>query len=240
MGDGLTQRFFPFESLGLARNPFSSLTEDEWAALAWLHPAVREALDQSTPVVQILGESGRGKSSTLLAVKRELLTLGRDPHYVYLPPDSRRLKASEIYGDPLLIDEIERLPARSRRRLYHTRLHAHRDLPSLIFSSHVDLVLEVERLETGTTASVKIPSLSETQLGDLLNVRIRSASTGENLPVWFNPGAVNLLSQLYGGDLRRIERTLYEVFQRLESAGEIDRGALRILLELSGGIPEQE
>ena len=240
MGDDLTGRFFPFDRLGLASNPFRALTEDEWAAIAWLHPDVRAELGRSTPVLQILGESGRGKSSTLLAAKRELLSLGRDPHYVYLPPGAHHLKVSEMHGDPLLIDEIERLPVRTRRRLYRTRLHADGDLPCLIFSSHADLVREIELLQAGAAASVTIPPLNEAQLGGLLHARIRSASTGTALPVWFNPGAVSLLSRLYDGDLRTIERRLYEVFQHLENAGEIDQGALRTLLKLSGGIPGQE
>lgn len=237
MSENPTRHFFPFDRLGLVRNPFSALTEDEWAALAWLHPAVKAALDDPSPILQIRAASGRGKSSALLAIKRELLSRGRDPHYVYLDPGVHRLKPAQKVGDPLLLDEIERLPARTRRRLFAGKLPGTGSLPCLIFSSHADLAQEIEALQNAASGSITIPPISQTQLANLLHARIRSASSGADLPVWFASGAADLLIERYGDDLRLIERELYEVFQRLEHPGEISREALASLLALSGGSP---
>jgi hypothetical protein len=237
VSENLTRHFFPFDRLGLVRNPFSALTEDEWAALAWLHPAVKAALDNPSPILQIRAESGRGKSSALLAIKRELLSRGLDPHYVYLEPGVHRLEPAQRAGDPLLLDEIERLPLRTRRRLFAEKLRSTGGLPCLVFSSHADLVPEIEALQSAAAGSVTIPPISQTELADLLNARIRSASSGAGLPVWLTPGAADLLSELYRDDLRMIERELYEVFQRLKQPGEISREALGSLLALTGGTP---
>jgi hypothetical protein len=240
MGGELTRRYFPFERLGLRGNPFRALTEDEWAALAWLPPALQAALDEPLPILQVRGESGRGKSSALLALKRELLARGRDPHYLYLPPGTHRLKRSQLSGDPMLLDEIERLPVRVRRRLFRTSLQSMESPPRLIFSSHDDLTREVERIQPASVASVTVPAVTSEQLMQLLHRRIRAASPSADLPVWFAADAVSLLMDLYGDDLRTIERMAYEVFQRLEEAGEIKKETLTDLLRLSGGLPGPE
>ncbi|MEJ2012014.1 MAG: hypothetical protein P8X64_07285 [Anaerolineales bacterium] len=240
MGRDLSGRYFPFERFNLRANPFRALTEDEWAALAWLHPALLSALGQPFPILQIRGESGRGKSSALLAVKRELLARGRDPHYLYLPPGVHRLKRDQQWGDPLLLDEIERLPIRVRRRLFQRTLQFEGRPPGLVFSSHEDLTQEIERLRPAAVLSLKLPPVTRRQLMDLLHHRIRAASPGGGLPIWFAADAVSLLIEVYGDDLRGIERMVYEVFQRLEEPGEIKREALIDLLRLSGGLPGLE
>lgn len=240
MDSDLSGRYFPFERFDLAGNPFRALTEDEWAALTWLHPVILSALEQPLPILQIRGESGRGKSSTLLAVKRELLARGRDPHYLYLPPGVYRLKRDQQLGDPLLLDEIERLPIRVRRRVFQRTLQSEGRLPGLVFSSHEDLTQEIERIQPAAVISVKLPPVTRQQLMDLLHHRIRAASPSGDLPIWFATDAVSLLIELYGDDLRRIERMVYEVFQRLEEPGEIKRDALIDLLRLSDGLPGPE
>ncbi|MFN2147707.1 MAG: hypothetical protein ACK2T2_04895 [Anaerolineales bacterium] len=234
MSRDLSERYFPFERLGLRGNPFRALTEDEWAALAWLHPALLAALDQASPILQILGASGRGKSSALLAVKRELLARGREPHYLYLPPGMHRLKRDQQSGDPLLLDEIERLPPRSRRRLFRAALGLPGKAPQLVFSSHGDLAREVEAIQPGVLASIPLPPITGGQLADLLHARIRAESIAGDPPVWFDDQAINLLIEYFGDDLRTMERTLYEAFQRLDAAGRIDRARLQRLVELSG------
>ena len=235
MGGDLSDQYFPFDRLELRGNPFRALTEDEWASLAWLQPVLLEALDQPLPILQVLGERGRGKSSALLGIKRELLARGRDPNYFYLPPGVHHLQRNQQIGDPLLLDEIERLPVRNRRRLFRSSLRNPGEKPRLVFSSHSDLTGEIEKLRPGILTSVSIPTITTGQLAELLHNRIRSASASGDLPVWFEEGAIKLLLETYSDDLRTMERSLYEVFQRLETPGEIDRDRLRRLVELSGG-----
>jgi len=236
MSADLNNRFFPFDRLGLSRNPFCALSEDEWAALAWLHPAVQAALDHPAPMLALRGASGRGKSSALLAIKRELTARGREPHYLYLAPGTRRLKRGQDRGDPLLLDEIERLPARTRKRLYRRAL-AGGPQPQLVFSSHADLLPEANAIQAGALLALELPALTAEQLTRLLHDRIRSASTQGELSVWFEAGAVNLLLKRYDDDLRTIERALYEVFLGLDGPGAIDAERLGNLLDLSGANP---
>ena len=81
-----TGDYFPFEKLGLLRNPFGALEPDIWSELGWLHPQLLHALDAGTPIIQLLGSPGSGKTSALLAIKRELEQRGKAVHYVYLEP----------------------------------------------------------------------------------------------------------------------------------------------------------
>ena len=58
--------YFPFHALGYQGNPFRAVTDDEWVALAILPDSIETVVNH--PHLQILGDKGHGKTTTLLAL----------------------------------------------------------------------------------------------------------------------------------------------------------------------------
>ena len=77
----------PFAHLNLRRNPFGEVAREERPALvvADLEPLLAEIADPGR-AVQIIGDSGRGKTSLLLALGARL----PDACYVRVDPGSKR------------------------------------------------------------------------------------------------------------------------------------------------------
>jgi DNA polymerase III delta prime subunit len=229
--------YFPFEKLGLHRNPFGTLEPEAWSDLGWLHPQLLHALDAGTPVIELLGKPGSGKTSALLALKRELEQRGKAVRYIYLEPGIKPPAIQLEEGHVLLLDEIERLGARSRRRLLTSASSQPAGELKLSFSSHHTFEHEFEDAKGEHWKTLTLPSIDAAQLQSLLNARIGAFTLQETMPVWITrSGAEELLTQ-FAVDLRRMERALYEAFQVLDKVGALDRDELRRLLALSGGPP---
>jgi replication-associated recombination protein RarA len=227
----VTGEYFPFRKLGLDRNPFCTQSDDEWALSAWLHPLLADFIDAQNSVIQVLGSSGTGKTSALLALKVELERRGKQVHYLYLHPDQRPPRIGIILESVLLVDEIERLPIHKQQRLIWRALAQASSGLRLAFSSHHDLRLEVPHLALEQLPTLTLPAITSTQLEALLNQRVRTASPNGSLPVWIERSAAELLLERYLGDLRTAERALYEVFQILDEKGGLDRLRLGRMLK---------
>ena len=99
----------PFCHLNLRRNPFGELMPDERIPLAIVE--IQPALDHLTlprSSVQIVGEKGNGKTTHLLAIARHF----PESVYVHIPEGQRCV--IPVDGEPLLIDEAQRLTLRQR------------------------------------------------------------------------------------------------------------------------------
>ena len=180
-----TEDYFPFEKLGLLRNPFGALELDMWSDLSWLHPQLIHALDSDIPVIQLLGNPGSGKTSALLAIKRELEQRGRTARYIYLEPGTKYPVFTVDEGHILLLDEIERLSTRSRRRLLASATSQPVNRLKLCFSSHQDLEQNLEQAGADRWKTLTLPAIDAAQLQTLLNARIGVFTRKEPRPVWF-------------------------------------------------------
>lgn len=222
----MIHRFFPFHALGLRANPFRALTDDEWTQVAVLRPDVRSALDQ-TAHVQVLGAMGSGKTTTLMGLAAACRQRGLRVAYQYLPAGQRRFTADLDDLDVLLLDEVQRLSWRERRRLMRIAHGGTR----LILGSHADLIRVFNRARL-PLITIRLDQITPDQLQTILHRRIALAALNDPPSITFAPDAIAYLWTTFGVHLRAMDHFLYEVFQRLDQPGAITAARLATIAEL--------
>lgn len=195
----------PFAALNLLRNPFGELTNGDRVRAAVVD--IEEAVEwlggsQAHVALQYLGECGRGKSTHL----RSIAARFPDSAYVYLPADE---PCPPIPGGrPLLIDEAQRLPWWQRRQALG------RGVP-LVLGTHRDLSRALRRARYTVRTIYLGDDLSAAQLAKMLNRRIDLARLSDApVPTISDQRAARLLG-IHGSDVRAIEHTLFDEFQRI-------------------------
>jgi hypothetical protein len=126
--------YFPFHALGYRSNPFRALTDEEWADIVVLPGVVIEAASGAGHL-QILGELGHGKTSTLLGLAQQFRRSGLSVAYEYLPIGHDSFTSTLTSLDVFLLDEVQRLRPNERRRLLAATASGLR----LVVGSHEDL-----------------------------------------------------------------------------------------------------
>ena len=195
-------RSLPFAHLNLHRNPFGELEFTQRAPLAVVDvDRFVQQLEQPDYAVQFMGERGRGKTTHLLAVMRHFPQAA----YVHVGENER---PPIPHGQPLLIDEIQRLPPRRRRRVFRRSV-------SLALGTHEDVGRElhaagyrVETVDVGGT-------LDPRRLQDILNRRIEWARRGPGPLPHVGIETARAMIDRFGDDVRTIEWQLYDLFQNL-------------------------
>jgi hypothetical protein len=214
--------FFPFQRLGLSGNPFRALTNEEWAAAAVVAPEHLATLTQPGAHTQVLAPAGHGKTTLLLAAHAHLAAHGARAAYEYLPEGARAFHTPLAGLDVLVLDEAQRLaPPEWTRLLAAARAEGLR----LVLSSHQDLAPRFARAGLPLTTLALGPASLE-QLRAIVARRLALAALGAGPAAWLGPAALGYLHARCGGNLRRAEHWLYEVFQTFPE-GEITAEALR-------------
>lgn len=186
-----------FAHLNLFRNPFGELEPSERSRIAVveLPPWI------AGRPLQIVGESGRGKTTNLLALARTSSRV----RWVRLDEGDDRVDDPDPSGD-LVVDEAQRLP---RRRLKALLARAGR----LALGTHEDF----SRLAPMRT--VVLRGLAPERLEAIIRRRIEHVRRGDGpLPQVTRAEIESLLSR-HGDDVRAIEHELYDRFQRLPAIG---------------------
>ncbi|HHH82874.1 MAG TPA: hypothetical protein ENL35_07780 [Chloroflexi bacterium] len=232
--------YFPFERWGLRGNPFQALTREEWAEVALLPSEVETALRQNpdTQALQILGESGAGKTSTLLALWREAQGQARACSYEYIPPGSRRYHTRLDSLQLFLLDEAQRIHPRRLRRLFQWLRKAPATGLRLIWSSHADLT-PLARAAGIETHSVSLDQAPRADLQRMLDRRLRFFALPGGPKLRLDPSATAFLAARFGRDLGGMERFLYEFFQLALSSPCIDGGTLEDFAARINATPER-
>lgn len=214
--------YFPFHALGFRSNPFRALTDEEWAAIVVLPRAVVAAAAQGGHL-QVLGELGRGKTSTLLGLAAQLRRDGHAVAYEYLPIGHDAFQTSLAGLDVFLLDEAQRLRPAERRRLLASTQPNQR----LILGSHEDLAPLFAR--AGLRLASVAPGTNDPEhLAAIFARRLDYMALEPGQPgVTFDASAVEFLAATFGGNLRAMERFLYEVFQTLTAPGLLTAERLR-------------
>lgn len=193
----------PFLHLNLRQNPFGELTREQRAQLAFVEiRPILEHLSLPRASVQIVGEKGYGKTTHLLAIAQQF------PRscYVHIPEGQSGIVPA--IGDPVLIDEAQRLGLVQRWKLFRSNR-------CLILGTHQDYAKTLAR------ANRPVLTLAADRLTDaacvfrILNARIQSVRrTPGPVPAITEATSSHLFAR-FGPDLRRIEQSLYHVFQQL-------------------------
>ncbi|MEZ6091864.1 MAG: hypothetical protein R3C05_28435 [Pirellulaceae bacterium] len=194
--------WLPLAALNLLRNPFGELTRADRvrAAVVDLAP-FREILDTEMTAIQFLADCGRGKTTHLLAIANQF----PESAYVYLPEDGRHPKIPD--GDPLLIDEAQRLPWLVRRRTFRRGVR-------LVLGTHVDLRGPLRRAGYRVWTYHVGQNLSGRQLAEMLNRRIEIARLDRGPIPTISIEEADALIEQHSNDIRAIEDTLFDRFRQ--------------------------
>jgi hypothetical protein len=158
--------------------------------------------------IQFLGRRGRGKSMHLFALRRHF----PGAPYTHI---ARGAPAPDIpYAPVHFIDEMQRIPWARRMRIL-------RRPASFVIGSHWNHRWEFKRAGLAFE-TVKLRGVTVAQLQAMVDRRIDWARRSAGKPVpRLSEAALAALIARYGDDLRAIECHLYEVFQGLEEACDV-------------------
>jgi hypothetical protein len=198
-----------FAHLNLRRNPFGELTDTERAALAVVEiDAEVDWLRTPRRALQIIGDSGRGKTTHLLAFAARFpgspLVRVRDGDPPSIPDEA----------NPLLIDEVQFLPPRLRRRLW-TRP------TSFVLGTHHELGEELARAEVEVRTLRPAEHLTAERLHRALASRVEAARRAPGPIPTIGERLVIELRSRFGSDLRKAEHFLYDRFQTLPEVTDV-------------------
>ena len=204
--------FFPFDKLGLSRNPFGTLTDEERRALTLMPPALQTLLDNGFHHLQLLGERGRGKSSTLRLLINHFESQGKRVVTESLPERQSAYYADLQDADVFALDEAQRLNIIHRWRFFRLA-----KTTQLIFTSHHDLSTGFKRRGHDLTTLHVADFVTCQHFGNILNIRIAYFALDNHAFPTLTDDALNTLYQHFGNNLRACEAWLYDFFQSLGS-----------------------
>jgi hypothetical protein len=206
----VVSHWLPWASVNLRRNPFGELTSDERAEIAIvdLDPIIAHVAEPMS-AVQFIGACGRGKTTRMLALRHRL----PDASYVYLPEDQPC--PAIAMGDPLLIDEAQRLPRSVRRRVWASGL-------PLVISTHRDLRRSLRRYGYRVwTIRIGIENTSSL-VHQVLNRRIEASRLHSGPVPLVSLNVAECLVSRFGTNVRAIEHYLYEQLQnQVDEHGQV-------------------
>ncbi len=191
----------PFAHLNLRRNPFGEVEPAEQGELAVVDVDRHvERLRRPGYAVQFLGDQGRGKTTHLLAILRHF----PNSPYVHIG-EGQRPRIPQ--GHPVFVDEVNRLPRRRRRRLFHRRV-------SLALGTHEDFHAELTSagfdVETVSAGGLEVAELCR-----IANRRIESARRDPGPLPQLSLRTARAMIDRFDDDLRSIHARLYDIFQNL-------------------------
>lgn len=198
----------PYAHLNLRRNPFGDFSEADRTALAVVDiDAVVKHLKSPRFVVQFVGEKGYGKTTHLLAIRKRFSNAG----YVHIPEGER---SSLPRGNPILIDEAQRLTTWQRIRLFR------KSVP-LVLGTHRDFEAELKRAgRTVLTIAVECGTTTE-RLVELLNARIEWVRRGPGAVPTVTSETARQLHSDFGANIRGMLGSLYGTIEDLSAVADI-------------------
>jgi hypothetical protein len=198
----------PYAHLNLRRNPFGELFVDDWAALARVDvDSLVARLQDPRSVSQFVGEKGYGKTTHLLALsKRFPLST-----YVHLPEGQRTWIPA---GDPLLIDEAQRLTPWQRYRVFRSPV-------ALVLGTHQDFTAALQRAGRRVQTVEVGLGTDAVRLHAIVNARIEWARRDTGAIPEVRLETVEKLLLKFGPNIRGALHELYGTFQNLHEPGPV-------------------
>ena len=209
----------PLQRLGLVENPFRVMGEGE-VLDRLMDPAIlgdaEARLRSGAHVVQVVGQSGWGKTTRLIALKRAgEQRLHERWVSEYVRPESTGLTIPPPPLDCWCIDEAQRMrPALLRRIIKRAR---HADF-RLVVGTHVSIEHEC-RTAGVEWSTIRLAPPTIRAIERFTRTRILAAlRNGLDAPRPA-PAALDLLDRQTAGNLHLVEEILYEVFQEYVEQG---------------------
>jgi energy-coupling factor transporter ATP-binding protein EcfA2 len=191
-----------FSHLNLRFNPFGEPSDHERAGLAWV--ATRDL--EAGETIQFVGESGRGKTTHLMALA------ARHPAAVYekLQEGQDRWTVEMAEGVPFLLDEAQRAHPRRLRALL-------RSGRAVALGTHADL----SALAPRPIRTIQVGGVGLSQIGAIVARRIEWARRSAGPVPSLSAAALAILVAKHGDDVRSLLGELYDVFQTLTEVGPV-------------------
>lgn len=200
--------YFPFHALGYQCNPFRAVTDAEWVALAVLPPEVEAVA--GVPYLQVLGDKGHGKTTTLLTLTERFRQQGLKAAYEHLEVEADHFITPLSGLDVFVLDEAQRLTSSERHRLLTA------NLGRLVLAGHEDLTPLFKRFGLSLTTIY----FDTTTLEHFSNVVARRldyfALPDVAQRAGVTPEALAYLYATFGADVRHSEQVLYEAFESVK------------------------
>lgn len=203
----------PFEHLNLRRNPFGEFSAEERTQLAIVE--LKAALDhlrskpqKRPPVLQVIGEKGFGKTTHLLSIATHF----PNSSYIHIPEDEHTTVPD--VGEPLLVDEAQRLTLWRRLWLFRSRR-------TLVLGTHWDFSQHLKWAGRSVLTLNAAQHTTPERIEQILNDRIKSVRRSSDSIPTVTRSTAETLFVLYGSDLRSIQHHLYDVFQNLGSVQDV-------------------
>jgi chromosomal replication initiation ATPase DnaA len=229
----MQKRPFFFHSLGFRCNPFKTLTDEEWVMIAILPSEVRKVLARGFIYLQLLGDQGCGKTTTLLKLADQARQRGKNVAYEWLAPGEHRFQTQLEGLDLFLLDEAQRLSWWQRRRLLR-QIAKQGDKFKLIFSSHEDLTGCFKRYNYPLTSIRLDANITLKDWQAILARRLSYFALPGASHITFTAEAVDYLAEEFGHDLREAELFLYDLWQMQQEVTVITSQHLRELVVKQG------
>ncbi len=196
----------PWIGFGLHCNPFGELSrEDRIAAAVVDVNRIANHVCEPRTAYQLVGECGRGKTTRMLVLSRQIL----DSVYVYIAEDEPC--PAIPHGSPCLIDEAQRLPRVARKAVFASGL-------PLVLATHRDLTRSLKRHGYSVVTEAIGLGNDARHLCRVLNRRIEVCRIGDSQIDGAAVPQVTLrdakwLFDRFGTDFRSAEHFLYEKVQ---------------------------
>lgn len=200
-----------FLRIGLKTNPFCQLDPTELAAFTDHPPWVHELAERDWDVLVLQGESGLGKTSAAYMLMRALEPRFGAARYVRTEEHRPRLPKTPCGARLLVLDSVQRLPSRWRRKLprWFRRTGAERH----ILVGQEDALGAVELRHGAVVHRIVPPAPNLRELQAWYRRRIeRVLQPGHPFPE-LDSGLAQRLLEEAGGNRMRLQEALYQHFE---------------------------
>jgi hypothetical protein len=208
--------FFPLHKLGLVKNPFVALTPDEWVAVAVLPPVIYEVLESGFDHLQVIGDRGRGKSTTLHWLCDHFRMQGDSVAYERLPRWHFNYHTDISSLDCFVLDEAQRLFILNQHRLFREAQGKH-----LMIGTHHSWERAFRRYGWQLTTVHIGKQTTREHIQHILDKRLTVFATGKGTLVYFDDSAIDYLWERWRDNLRGMEYFLYDALQKRRDIGAI-------------------
>lgn len=216
-------KFFPLRKLGLAKNPFGALTREEWVAVTVPSPAILDIVESGFEHLQIIGDRGRGKSTTLHWLAHHFQIQGQSVAYERLPRWHFNYHTKLSSLDCFALDEAQRLFFVNQHRLFR-EIQGKR----LMIGTHMSWEWAFRRNGRQVTTVYIANQTTREHIQHILDKRLVVFATDKGTLVYFDDSAVDYLWDRWRDNLRGMEYFLYHALQKRRELGAITSAYLEL------------